>query len=139
MKPGATTSPSAWITRRPLSGATETLAIFPSRIPTLRTASSPVSGSMMRPPSTTTSYCCAAAKVPETTRARAIIRLRMESPKSATEVSDHSRPTHTYRCGSRTLMVSLEDHCTNTDALHGLDHGPDERAGDLGPVCDRVR
>ena len=33
--------------------------IFPSRIPTLRTASVPVSGSMTRPPSTTRSYCCA--------------------------------------------------------------------------------
>src|SRR5712672_427568 len=39
--------------------------IFPSRMPTFRTASNPVSGSMTRPPSSTRSYCWAAAMVAE--------------------------------------------------------------------------
>jgi hypothetical protein len=43
-------------------GVAEMRAIFPSRMPTLRTASRPVSGSMTRPPSRMMSYCWADRK-----------------------------------------------------------------------------
>src|SRR5271168_2843110 len=42
--------------------------ILPLRMPTLRTASRPVSGSMTRPPSRTRSYCWAATIVVEQKR-----------------------------------------------------------------------
>ena len=43
----------------PAQRAAEMRAILPSRMPTLRTASREVSGSMTRPPSSTRSYCWA--------------------------------------------------------------------------------
>src|SRR5712691_3956765 len=56
-------------------------AIFPSRMPTFRAASSPVSESMTRPPSSTRSYCCAAMMVVENSRrTKEEIRLRIVPP-----------------------------------------------------------
>ena len=55
-------------TWRPLSASGEMRIIFPSRMPTLRTASTPVSGSMTRPPSSTRSYCCADTMVVDNAR-----------------------------------------------------------------------
>ena len=55
MKPGDTTSPRASITVVPVSGSADTAAIRPPVIPTSRTASRFVSGSMTRPPRMTRS------------------------------------------------------------------------------------
>src|SRR5210317_881811 len=56
MKPGHTTCPLASMVSLPSIGFSVTAAIFSPLMPTLRTASSPVSGSMTRPPVTTRSY-----------------------------------------------------------------------------------
>ena len=60
MNPGATTRPAASTVVVPASGNSETAATAPPRIPTWRTASSPLSGSMTRPPAITRSNDAAA-------------------------------------------------------------------------------
>src|SRR5579862_2757935 len=58
MNPGATTIPFASIVVVPVSGDSDTMLILPPRMPTLRTASRPDSGSITRPLEITTSYLC---------------------------------------------------------------------------------
>jgi len=67
MKPGATTSPVASITSLPVMFLLVMVAIRPSLMPTLATASYIVSGSMTRPLLIARSYVCAeaGAKVPK--------------------------------------------------------------------------
>src|SRR5579872_1283916 len=58
MNPGATTIPRTSTTERPVIGAAEMDSTCPARIPTLRTASSPDSGSITRPFARTRSNVC---------------------------------------------------------------------------------
>src|SRR5712671_5678022 len=73
---------------RPLSASVEMRTIFPSRTPTFRTASNPVSGSTTRPPSSTRSYCWAAAIVVENARTqREKISRRIVAPQGLAMIS----------------------------------------------------
>src|SRR5208282_1583951 len=73
----------------------------PSRMPTLRTASMPVSGSMTRPPSSTRSYCGADARVVDNARKRRKkIRLRMVAPSGGMIAG---------RCSIRVLLLGWRE------------------------------
>src|SRR6266404_5155220 len=61
MKPGATARPFASMTDFAFRGAVEIVAIFPARMPTLRMASRPDSGSITRPLRMARSYASSAA------------------------------------------------------------------------------
>src|SRR6202044_2286501 len=104
------------VTRRPLSASDEMRTIFPSRMPTLRTASRPVSGSMTRPPSSTRSYCCADTMgIDNTRKNRKKISLRMDAPfdgrsyqeelllQPASDCGDCGRITATRKLSARVL------------------------------------
>src|SRR5207245_7960488 len=62
MNPGATTSPFASMVCLPFNGPLLTSRIFPSLMPTLRTASSPDSGSITHPLAITMSYVSPSAR-----------------------------------------------------------------------------
>src|SRR6516225_6910615 len=80
MNPGATTSPRASSVSRPASGSDVTAAMRPPAIPTLRTASRPVSGSRTRPPTRTTSNGRKGSGVAQPPSKERISRSRFMSP-----------------------------------------------------------
>src|ERR1700728_81248 len=133
MKPGATTRPVAWMTRRPLSGVAEMRAILPSRMPMLRTASNAVSGSMTRPPSITRSYCCAATKVESRRRPRKRIRLRMLAPK----VAMIAGPRSAGFCAAAATTENIVAWTANGACPHTI-CDKDDRGGCSQPIRSRT-